>query len=290
MAVRRVFQIGAFAVLVLAVVPAGSYGQWTVAEVNLRPPAGMESRSLGYVSAGGLRRAQRLRESKYIRHMPDCQARARFFGTWELLQLVQRAARRVAFRLPGAKLSVGELSAQRGGAVSGHRSHQNGRDVDLGFYLLDARGRTAYARQFLDVHEVRGTGRARAVDRAGSSEAALFGLRFDDARNWELVAKLVGDDVARVQYIFVAETIARRLLSYAQSVGASPELMARARTAMLQPDHGHPHRNHFHVRIYCSPDDRPNCKDQGPFWPWYPGEVPGGLFASLERMRHRVFE
>jgi len=33
---------------------------------------------------------------------------------------------------------------------------------------------------------------------------------------------------------------------------------------MLQPSHGHPHRNHFHVRIYRPPADRPRCEDREP--------------------------
>jgi len=42
---------------------------------------------------------------------------------------------------------------------------------------------------------------------------------------------------------------------------------------MSQPRH-HPHRNHFHVRIYCNPHERPGCRDRAPFHSWYPGRPP----------------
>ncbi|MCX7809148.1 MAG: hypothetical protein N2515_11135, partial [Deltaproteobacteria bacterium] len=57
-------------------------------------------------------------------------------------------------------------------------------------------------------------------------------------------------------------------------LSAQPEaphwVIERAQSVMVQPSHGHPHRNHFHVRIYCAPDDRPFCQDSAPFHPWYP--------------------
>lgn len=270
--------------LLWAASPRQGHGQGYALEVSLRPPPGMESRSVGFVFEGRLLRGQRLTESAYVRHMPDCIRADRFYGTWGLNQLLLRAARRVAVRLPGARLSVGELSAKRGGTIPGHRSHQSGRDVDIGFYLVDAGGRPAYTEHFLDV---RADG--RVVDRSQGGLGELFGMRFDAARNWELIEKLVTDDVTRVQYIFVADTVAELLLSHARATGASPVIQERARAVMVQPDHGHPHRNHFHVRTYCAPSDRPRCRDQAPFWPWYPGPIPGGLFASLERAR-KVFE
>jgi hypothetical protein len=79
-------------------------------EIDLRPPPGMRSRSLGYPWAGHLLRGLRIRESQYVRYMDEDARKARFFGTWELVQLLERAARRVAFRVPGAQLSLGELS------------------------------------------------------------------------------------------------------------------------------------------------------------------------------------
>jgi len=217
------------------------------------------SRSVGLPFDGRLRRAVELRESSYLRRVTEYEPRGNFYGTWELVQLLERAAYRVERRVPGAKLSVGELSAREGGRIPGHASHQNGRDVDIAFYMLDGRG---------DPYP---PGAFAAFDARGQGLAPNEGLRFDDARNWELVAKLVADGDARVQYIFVAHHLEQRLLREGRRRGAPASVLHRAETVMVQPASGHRHANHFHVRIYCAPADRPTCRDQGPRHPWYPG-------------------
>jgi penicillin-insensitive murein endopeptidase len=199
----------------------------------------------------------KLEESAFVRYTGEYRERGSFWGTWELVQLVERAAYRVARRLPGARLSVGELSAQRGGDIGDHGSHENGRDVDIAFYMVDGRGRPIEPYAFADFRA------------DGTALPPNEGLVFDDARNWELVAKLVADGDARIQFIFVAHEIERRLLAEGVRRGAPGVVLSRAEAVMAQPS-GHPHRNHFHVRIYCAPADRPACQDRPPFHPWYP--------------------
>lgn len=270
----RLLATFALLALTLVLLPVRAFGG---SEINLQPPLGMASRSVGLVQAGRLARGMRVRETAYLRHVPDYRANGRFYGTWQLVQLVERAARRVAFRAPGAPLGVGELSAPAGGPVAGHRSHQNGRDVDLAFYATDSRGAPVALRRFVE------------FDAHGHGLGAGRGLRFDDSRNWLLVEKLVSDPVTRAQYIFVANHLRQRLLAHARAVAAPREAIERAATVMFEPRHGHPHANHFHLRVYCAPEDRPTCRDQAPYWAWYPGPVPGGLFRALSRTR-RVFE
>lgn len=221
------------------------------------------SRSVGLPWRGRLEHGVRLRESSRVRFVTEYTERRSHFGTWQLVQLIERAAERVERRLPGVRLSVGEISARRGGHIDGHRSHQSGRDVDIGFYMTDAQGRPhdAYAYAAFG-----GDGVGRGPNRM---------LRFDDARNWELVGKLVADGDARVQHIFVSNPIERRLLREGRRRGAPSVVLERAARVMSQPGH-HPHRNHFHVRIYCNPRERPGCQDRGPFHDWYPGRSPGG--------------
>jgi len=241
----------------------------TAAEIDLRPPPGLRSRSLRFPWDGQLLKGMAVRQSEYIRYVGEYTRHGSFFGTWELVQLIERAARRVAFRLPGARLSIGELSRPGGGRIDGHRSHESGRDVDLGFYVTLADGTPYYTYAFAD------------FDERGRGLAPNQYLRFDDARNWELVAKLLSDGDARVQYVFVAAHLKRRLLAEAVRRGAPRPLIARAKAALMQPGRGHPHRNHFHVRIYCAPIDRALCHDRSPYWPWYPGTPPGGTFTPL---------
>lgn len=220
------------------------------------------SASIGFAFRGRLRRASLLEESTLVRHAGEYRAGGNFYGTAELVTLLERSAAHVARRLPGARLSVGELSRQNGGPIAGHRSHQNGRDVDIAFYMLDARGRPYDPFAFA------------AFDRLGHGMRPNESLRFDDDRNWELVSRLVADADARVQYIFVADTLKQRLLRAGRRRRAPGRVLARAEAVMVQPTHGHPHRNHFHVRIYCPPGDRPACEDREPYHAWYPGTPP----------------
>jgi penicillin-insensitive murein DD-endopeptidase len=222
-----------------------------------------DTRSVGWAWQGSLRKGVKLVESDYVRHVPEYAKEGRFYGTWELVQLLERAAWRVWLRVPGAPLSVGELSAQAGGRIAGHRSHQSGRDVDIAFYMLDGQGRPFLPYAFA------------AFDGHGQGMGPNKGLKFDDARNWELVAKLVADGDARVQYIFVHHAIKQRLLREGRKRGAPEVVLQRAEKVMVQPTHGHAHRNHFHVRIYCPPANRPTCQDRAPFHAWYPGNPPG---------------
>jgi penicillin-insensitive murein DD-endopeptidase len=259
---------------VLLITPTPTHGQKPLKEFSLRPPAGLRSRSLGYPWAGQLVRGMRLRESSYVRYVSsEYTPGGHFYGTWQLVQLIERAARRVAVRLPGSRLSVGELSNKEGGDIGGHGSHESGRDADIGFFMKTSDGRPfttgiAFA-QF-------------AADGRGVGTNAA--LRFDDARNWELVSKLVDDADARVQYIFVARQIRARLLREAARRKASAEIIARASAVLVQPAHGNPHGSHFHVRIYCPPADRPVCLDVGPYWPWYPG-APASPLRDVPNVR-----
>jgi penicillin-insensitive murein endopeptidase len=143
-----------------------------------------------------------------------------------------RAAERVERLYPGSVLLVGDLSSRDGGYLPGHASHRSGRDADVAFYYSDAHGNRVMSERLLPVR---------------SSGSAPRGLRFDDARNWALVEALVSD--SRVQTIFVAASLERRLIEYARQQGARPQIVARADAAMRQPSHGRPHDDHFHVRI-----------------------------------------
>ena len=250
----------------LVIAPAVTQGQKPSApagkEISLRPPFTQRSRSVGFPWEGQLVRGLRVRASRYVRYVPEYASAGRFYGTWQLTQLIERAARRVAERRPGARLSLGELSDKQGGDIGGHNSHESGRDADIGFFMTRTDGRPQGSSTFVQ------------FDARGRAMAPHGGLRFDDVRNWELVAKLVDDSDARVQYIFVSHGIRQRLLREAARVNAPASVVSRAASVMVEPAHGNPHRSHFHVRIYCPPSDRPSCLEVGPYWAWYPGTPP----------------
>jgi len=218
--------------------------------------------SVGYTNRGLLRFGVRINDSKDLRVKVGSQDERH--GTGELVRLIESAARDVAFRYPRAQLTVGDLSRPGGGRIRPHVSHQSGRDVDLGFYMLDRRSTPVNEHLFIKFDN-RGIGR---------QWGELY--KFDSARNWALIESLLSQPTTDVQHIFVSNAVKQLLFRQAAKEGASPDLLMRARRVISQPSHGAIHRSHFHVRIYCSDDDQPMCKDRPPFYAWHqsPGDAP----------------
>ena len=225
--------------LIVPLLAAGALAPPTRAAPN---PTTRAAKSVGSPSQG------RLVGGRSVAASPDLRLVGYYrWGLPQLVGMVERAAGRVAATHPGAVLTVGDLSREGGGDVGGHRSHESGRDVDLGFYLRDANGRPTRAARFATIGP---DGRALGMAQ----------VSFDDAANWSLVAALLTDREARVLQIFVADPLRTRLLRAAAGVGAPAHVRARAARVMLQPRHALPHDNHFHVRIGC-PRASAQCLD-----------------------------
>jgi len=180
------------------------------------------------------------------------------WGASRLVAMVQRLGRALAPRSGGVAIRVGDLSAQRGGQIPRHRSHRNGRDVDLLFFARDEATDVALpAPDFV------------RYDRELRSLLRRIPLRFDVARNWDLVEALVRDHQAGVARIFVAEWLRVALLDHARERGKDPWVIERAARLMLQPGDSLPHDDHFHVRLACTVNERAlGCIDAAPIWPW----------------------
>lgn len=186
------------------------------------------------------------------------ESRGEHYGTAELVTLLVASAHAVARSAPGSRLVIGDLSREGGGRLRPHRSHRSGRDVDIGFYMVDPQGRALPAAPGF-VH--------MTAQLVGPHGGHLYG--FDVARNWALVAALLSHPEVHPQYLFVANPLIAALLRHARAQGASAELVARAEAVLDQP-RGSPHRSHFHMRIFCARDDVPSCEDEPPYFPWVP--------------------
>jgi penicillin-insensitive murein endopeptidase len=141
---------------------------------------------------------------------------------------------------------VGDLSAEEGGTLSGHRSHQSGRDADVGFYLRDAKGRQVVLDHFVQ------------IDRDGKvlGEKDLY---FDDNRNWLLVRSWLRDRRAGISHVFVATHVRARILEFAKSSKARNVHYDAAAALLHQPSNAAKHDDHFHVRIECPKDQTEIC-------------------------------
>ena len=151
----------------------------------------------------------------------------RAWGTEETILSLVRAIRAVNEAFPGSpKLYVGDISAEGGGYIRPHHSHQSGRDVDLGLYY--AKGPAWFVR-------------AR-------------GDNLDRARSWALVQALVRDP--NVEMIFMDRSIQRLLKEYAQAIGERREWLEslfdeRSAFSNRLIRHEWGHLTHLHVRFKC---------------------------------------
>jgi penicillin-insensitive murein endopeptidase len=212
----------------------------TAAALRLGPAALRFGRSVGSPTEGHLLGGAHLDATVYMRVFPADAAGDVRWGLEPLVHLIDHAARQVRREYPEAVTWVGHLSREGGGEIERHRSHESGRDADVGFFVRSATGKQLIASHFVPF---RGDGLA----------VGWPGAYFDDAKNWSLVAAIVSDPDARVTHVFVASPLRARLLAYAEHTGAPAALRIRAAELMQQPRGALPHDDHFHVRIACPP-------------------------------------
>jgi penicillin-insensitive murein endopeptidase len=210
------------------------------------PRAAAGTQSIGSPNRGRLTGGMRLRPTKHIEIRPY----ARTWGLPELVRLLRRASEEVAKKHSGSVLYVGDLAAKAGGPIDGHNSHQSGRDVDIGFFAANTKGRPVHMKRFI------------AFDASGKAPKDVSWVRFDDARNWSLVEALVNDPNAGVRYIFVSNALRARLLGYAAKKQVPKDVIARVAAAMMSPREADLHDDHFHVRIACPESMIPGCSEE----------------------------
>ncbi|MEM6789344.1 MAG: penicillin-insensitive murein endopeptidase [Myxococcota bacterium] len=150
------------------------------------------------------------------------------WGTEETVGYLRTAveAVRAAFPEGTHPMFIGHLSRREGGPLRPHRSHQSGRDVDLGYYYIPERAewyRPANA------------------------------LTLDRARSWAFVRALVTR--TDVEYIFISIRVQKLLKEYALSVGEDADWLDtlfeyRSRHPEPLIRHTWGHQTHMHVRFY----------------------------------------
>ena len=182
-------------------------------------PEKLGSMSIGFVEQGRLINGVQFPAAKEWRVVSPNET----WGTQETVDFVMEAIYQVNTRYPAAPpLNVNQFSAREGGYLRPHKSHQNGRDVDLGFYY-----------------------RNNQYVRAREREKYI-----DPALNWELVKALVTR--TDVQYILVDRRIQKVLYDFALKSGEDKgwlDSLFNAGAASIVR-HVKRHRDHFHVRFF----------------------------------------
>lgn len=150
------------------------------------------------------------------------------YGTEETIAGLTAAVAEVHRLFPGTKpLSVGHISRAMGGWLKPHKSHQNGRDADLGFYYTD--------------------------DSPWYRRASAENL--DVARTWALITAM--ERAAGIEYLFVDRSLHDVLRNHAEEIGEPPEFieyMFDGPMPLRGPTirHARGHQTHLHVR-FASP-------------------------------------
>lgn len=144
------------------------------------------------------------------------------WATAETAEALIRVAQAVKARHPDAlPLRINEISAAEGGYLRPHRSHQNGRDVDLGFYYpMSPPPRVREREKVIDV-----------------------------AQNWSLIRALVTE--SDVQVVLLDRRVQAVIYAHALASGedrAWVDSIFRGPNPIVQ--HAPRHRDHLHVRFY----------------------------------------
>jgi murein endopeptidase len=150
------------------------------------------------------------------------------YGTNSMVAVLEWLGKQVADRYQGedyagVRLVVGNLSAPRGGCLSGmsgkrgHSSHTSGRDADLALFSA----------------------------KRGRSSPEIFQTYLDPEPNFWLLQEAFSNPVACVKVVFLDKRHIRTLAKWANKSGQSE---AWARIAKYVK-HVRGHRNHIHLRV-----------------------------------------
>lgn len=182
-------------------------------------PGTLGSVSVGFVESGRLVNSVRFPEGgdDWLVVSPE-----KAYTTEETVAYLTKVIREVRALHPTAPpLRVNQISAKEGGYMRPHKSHQNGRDVDLGFY-------------YPTVDPVRVRARENHIN---------------VALNWALIKALIAH--SDVQLILVDRRVQKVIYDYALKSGedkAWVDSLFHGAQALIK--HARGHRDHFHVRFF----------------------------------------
>jgi LysM repeat protein len=209
--------------------------------VDLLPAPGepppITGQSVGLPWRGRLRDPDRLSEGEgYLLRRPH-----RTYGTKTTVAHVERALAELRQKFPRLHtLAIGDLSSERGGRISEHRSHQSGRDIDLGLCFFEKP--EGYPQHFV-----------------AATEDTL-----DPGATWALVSALVdtAEHDGGLAVIFLDYGVQGILYRWALAEGVDQDRLTRifqyprgrhASAGLVR--HAPNHADHIHARFRCASDE-----------------------------------
>jgi murein endopeptidase len=165
----------------------------------------------------------------------------RAYGTSSTVELVHRVLADLADRFPDIHdIAVGDISAEHGGRISEHSSHQSGRDIDIGLIFIEKP--SGYPDSFV----------------AGTEDNLDLEATFVLVEEFAKTAQ----ESDGVQMIFLDFTLQGLLYNWALENGEAEDYLAK----LFQFPHGRGasagivrhepnHADHIHVRFRCPSGD-----------------------------------
>jgi len=203
----------------------------------VRPGARPPARSIGRPTRGRLLHGVHLGEGRgYRLRFP-----ANAYTIERLKGVLQRCTERTHRRFEGtADILIGDISRPTGGYFPPHQSHRSGRDVDIGYYLVDNEQNITLRR--LRAHEV------------------------DYEKTWVMLRCFLTED--RLVRVFMDTAMQRGMADYLrrnelldeERLDRLFEAVGELRREALVR-HAPKHDTHMHLRFACDPDES-ECEEE----------------------------
>jgi penicillin-insensitive murein endopeptidase len=213
------------------------------------------SESIGFYSSGSLKDAKSFSSEANFIHKLFLQ-RGRFYSHDEIFIVLRDMEQFLQASSEKEKLQVGDFSMEKGGTAPGHKSHQNGLDVDIVYLTKNKKLQNPNAAYWEEEFV--------ANDKVTSN--------FDSDRNYDLFSFLVQN--APVTRIFVDKAVKVSMCAIAKKRGQINDQNTIRMLSLLVIENLH--KTHFHLRLSCPSQDK-KCTPQS-----LPSLDSGCDFFSLE--------
>ena len=160
-----------------------------------------------------------------------------YYGTQEMMEILEAIGEK-ANTLQRNKIFISRISAKAGGRLPPSKSHQNGMDVDIGYFTVQGKV------QFPIV----------------ASGGALKKSDFSVTKTLEVFKFLMTQQVSPVDRLFVDQSIINNLCREAKNSGKFKGSEKAAYVKLFENlQHVDGHGNHFHLRLRCT-KNQPDCQ------------------------------
>lgn len=202
----------------------------------------LQNQAVGSPDAGRLRNASFLKthietynlEQKIVMANPSPK---NYYGTQEMMEILEAIGEKVN-TIERNKIFISRISKKTGGELPPSKSHQNGMDVDIGYFT------------------VQGKVQFPIVASSGSIKRSDFSAE----KTLEIFKFLMTQKVTPVDRLFVDQAIINNLCREAKNSGKFKGPDREAFTKLFENmQHVDGHGNHFHLRLRCTPN-QPDCR------------------------------